>query len=583
MNKGRKIIVELNERDSFRSKIMDIEKEDQWFYPVFQKAKDIVSLLMKENENSQKEAEDDIYYYANNMIAFCGGRGQGKTSAMISFAKALSTLNQKEKAEQFFQNTPYKTTSANFYPLRPIDPTTLESGDSVLKTIISRMFQIIKNEKPKNISDGWERTQETQLQELLEKFETFFSNIDILIKGKPKDIYASNLDKLSELGDSSNLKMQFFQLVKVFLKYMFPNESQSGYQFLVIQVDDADMNFSQAYRIMEELRKYAMIPNVILLISTNLEQLSQGVEQHFLSEYKVQYDLNEDFDKNHCHHLAENYMEKILPSNHQIHLPSIDEQMQNRLSEIHIHYSRNRQMENTVYSYSGEYESVLIDLIRRKTSILLLPVSGGIHHFLPKTLRELCHFIDVLKDLPEVLSNDEILPLHSVDELYHFLLLGVNAENDNVERKKRLISYLNGNLNVLMEYFLNEWTSVHLTMKQKLFLQKLHNTPRYHKKSYLIEKITKHFREFSPELEKTSAVETEYWQLKEELEDYTLADVRFLLERMKDFHCDGDKYQFIYALHLYFTIYCHVLFVHDLNIVLNSPQKLENPEDFREL
>lgn len=573
--------ISLHQKEAYRTKIINVSNEDELFHPVFKKARDILCFLMMEtyyfHQNiTSPQDYSDIYHYPNNMIAFCGSRGQGKTSAMLSFGKSLEQYSNQRAKETtpFFDVFPKEVQQTHFEVLRPIDPTILLPDDSVIKVVISRLFELFKKHEKENFScfrEGSQR-QEGHLQELLGLFQTCFANINILSNGDSNITQGNDLDRLSELGDSSNFTKQFYQLIQSFLTYVSGDHHTSSTHFLVIQVDDADMNLGRAYQIMEELRKYCMIPNLIILLSTNLKQLSLAVEQHFLSQFKTLASQNPDHDSKNCYVLAQNYIDKILPSLRQIHLPRIDELIQNNHNEcIELNYTCYDYLYNTQgkLCFSGEYETVLMEQIRRKTGILLLPTKGATHYFMPRTMRELCHFVDILKDLQDIFPNDMVDTLHD-------LLYGEVTSPEEQRKQEQLIECYKNNLDFFMDYFLTEWASIHLTQSQLKLIQRLHATEGYQKKAFVISEIPSYFEKKEHNVLSMQDIETEQWTQKYHTEFYTFADVNFVLERMKDFSFQEDgKYKFIYAIHFYFTLYCHTLLAQDLEVLASEKNIVE--------
>ena len=115
------------------------DHENDLFYDAFLQA-DValkeIREMTKKYEKARKECERNprenpqeeelLYCFGSNRIAFCGKRGQGKTSAMLSFARNLGKNEESGK---------------NVLVLPTIDPTMLEPKDSILNVILARMFQ----------------------------------------------------------------------------------------------------------------------------------------------------------------------------------------------------------------------------------------------------------------------------------------------------------------------------------------------------------------------------------------------------------------------------------------------------------
>ena len=120
--------IEINPEDGHGPKLIELDKEEELFHGAFLQANkaldEIIAATKRYNDDDKDNQYDKLYCFENNIIAFCGKRGQGKTSAMISFAKNLNENKRDNK----------------FLILPTIDPTMLEAKDSILNVILSRLF-----------------------------------------------------------------------------------------------------------------------------------------------------------------------------------------------------------------------------------------------------------------------------------------------------------------------------------------------------------------------------------------------------------------------------------------------------------
>ena len=77
------------------------------------------------------------------------------------------------------------------------------------------------------------------------------------------------LETLEKLSLSWNLKESFQELVQEYLEIMkYPNTEDLKIEnhFLVISIDEADMNIDHGFEIIEQIRQYLMGPNIIVLL-----------------------------------------------------------------------------------------------------------------------------------------------------------------------------------------------------------------------------------------------------------------------------------------------------------------------------
>lgn len=420
--------IEICHGDEYRTKLSSIYDQEDFFYEAYCKAaqgvRDIVqatknyyrkSYYRPERENAQRrswEQEPDgvteymrLASYPNNFVAFCAGRGQGKTSAMVSFSSSLRSMRGTSQERNFWKK---EITDNSFYVLDPIDPTMMDKEDSILCVIISRMFECYAQAQDRPCAQRSAHIEKEP--DLLKRFRKCYRNLDVLQKGRQLQDCYDDLEYLADLGDSSNMKRAFHELVTLFLQLMFSREEGSIQQFLVVQIDDADLNASNAYRIVEELRKYCVVPNVIILMASDFEQLELTVEQYFVGEFEP---LHKSKGKgnteilSHCHKMMERYLDKLIPGARQIHLPKIDDYIRAQKNELLLRYVESGQEDcgdGEQAPPAEDYQDFLLKLIYQKTRLILVKPEGYLHNLLPKTMRELTHllaFLDALEPISE--------------------------------------------------------------------------------------------------------------------------------------------------------------------------------------
>ena len=160
----------------------------------------------------------------NNIILFTGERGSGKTSTILSFG-------------QYLENN--KVNNKKFKCLPLIDPSYFDNNNNILKSVLTTMFKMAKcmlkcqnnNDEHNDYSDLWKR------------FDKVFKTLGD-IEGARKQDYS--LETLNELGESSNLQDAMQDLVKEFI-----SKSPCKFDFLVLLIDDLDMNVSYASQMLE--------------------------------------------------------------------------------------------------------------------------------------------------------------------------------------------------------------------------------------------------------------------------------------------------------------------------------------------
>lgn len=280
----------------------------------------------------------------NNIIAFVGDRGSGKTSCMRNFRRSLKEKRKderidfyksflKDKEGQNLEDTPKKgLLELRYEILTVIDPSLFSIKDSLIEIVVAQMFNRFKDKCNEKDEESF-----SDKQNLVKQFEKVYKDIRVLNTNK-ESLYNDNYDELEALvalGSAISLKDDMSNLVESYIKYM--SNGKEGY--LVISVDDIDMNLRVGEKMLEDIRKYLIIPNVIILMAVKMEQLKQIVQQRYLLYLKENELLEKEIDNiNHDSNSegllqkfkldilnkTDKYLEKVIPYNRRINIPDLD-------------------------------------------------------------------------------------------------------------------------------------------------------------------------------------------------------------------------------------------------------------------
>lgn len=591
-------IKEGNEYHALVDSSQNIYNEKNFFYPVYAKSVKLVKEICK---NSSKESDtcqnNEIEHkdYSNNIIMYCAERGGGKSTAMLSFANALKDFNeeQSKRSPGFIEMWGEKfTDSLSFLVLSAIDPTEISESDLFLRIVFSKMFSKLKNKWNKEDSRIFSDTtmnedinyKKTVRNRITKKFTECYRYLDVIYQKKGQFEYDDDLDDLTDLGDSGNLRGKFWDLVRAYLEEM----TGSNKNFLVIQIDDADLNSSVTYKMIEDIRKYCIIPNVIILMSVNIVQMHYVLEQNFVTDFKPLLDVSKVGDRDgdarsihlrDCQKMAMRYIDKVMPAAHQIHLPKTEDYINNTW-DLKINYDFvDEENDSKIVEFlafkdkSGDeitnYQEIFIHLIYKKTGIVIVKPTGYIHNILPKTMRGLSHFLAYMRQLPDL---DENLGIAEINELLNVLyegkpvseIKGKNRDEAEVELHKRI-----DNLEALKLYFLKNWCTVRLTKRYQDAVEDIDRTVvelKVKAASSWIDRLFKDEFEFKSELSPGS-----YAFLREKLQQLT-----FQAHRMEN---SSVIYHFVYALRFYFLLEFNRTFLSCVKNGSNSDGDNSNFED----
>lgn len=419
--------------DENRAKIETEWTDDMFFSPIYEKAKALVSEIVSEmkllSENEDKTDCSNVLFQRtpNNIIAFCAHRGQGKTTAMKSFARFLAK----------------ESTEADFIVLDSVDPAALDSGESIVRVVLSRLFYKLQEKCEKQ--DNYEFLGKREIMEL---FSKCYRAIDHINGSKTVDRDEDDLEALASLGNSSRLKKNLQELIELLLEtFLNDKKERKASRFLVIPIDDVDISTTDIYRCCEEIRNYLALPNVIILMAADHTQLMHVMYQRYLQNNKDLRECEPENAKEECSKLAFGYLLKLLPVNHIVELPELDKMAEEDWLSLSLEYYVKNGSES--YNVFGETATInedmrlqLAGLIYSRTGIIIYDGEDDSADYMPKNMRELTQLLKKFGKVPEI--NDEVLYGKDLKQ----------AEAEATKLKENIRSY--------KSYFLESWCMNHM-------------------------------------------------------------------------------------------------------------------------
>lgn len=392
----------------------------------------------EEANNKPNNKRDVAKYGCNNRILFAGQRGCGKTSVMRSLAEYLAkhkiTINYDGDKDDV---------KVRCCCLPMVDPSHFDNNNNILLTVITSMFSVAKG----YMKEFGDKNDTADREDLLRQFETVFKSLDSI----KSEITSYTLESLNRKSDAEDLRKKMNDLVAKYLKYIVGDKESR----LVLLIDDIDMSVSYAPEMLEQLRKYLELDNLIILMSANLGQLSNEMREKYSSAF--QYTLK---DSNQAlsidvEDLATKYLLKLFPTSRRITI------------ERHVSQLLETDLEGVIKTSAtdknkskGNFQNVILSLIWSKTRLLFIPKDSEntLHPIIPTNLRDLAQFLDMLTALPEVGC----------------------INNDNDKKESRLFAYKKDydvcehNLHVFKNYVMRTWIPNHLSVEEELVF---HNIP----------------------------------------------------------------------------------------------------------
>ncbi|MBN1968834.1 MAG: hypothetical protein JXR48_11860 [Candidatus Delongbacteria bacterium] len=423
--------------EEYKIKVESIDEfNTSLFRDIYNRAAIAVNEIVANSEDqrikkSNKEIDDfdlDAQKF-NNIIAFTGDRGTGKTSAMVSFAKALKRCN-KLKNDESVKIVDIELKYLSFHDIGIVDPSLFTANNNIVEIIIARMFEKFKTEiNNKNREFEFEKQ-----KKLLDLFSKVHENLKTIEQPKDKNLDGETLEVLSRLACSTNLKSSIEHLIEEYLNFM--NNSKTD-NFLLLVIDDIDLNTKHAHELVEQIRKYLILNNVIILFAVKIDQLQAIVEQEFRKEFQMM--LHKDYQRisqNEPKLVSIKYLEKLIPEKRRLVMTSIK-----ALDSFSL-----RVIENHNVILEKEIQDGIISLIKMKLGLLFVKPIGSFHFIVPGNLRTLVSLLTLLTDFT-VINFD-----------YYYDEKVMNTESSNANREINSL-----NLDKFEDFFINIWCSSNLS------------------------------------------------------------------------------------------------------------------------
>lgn len=391
---------------------------------------------MQKNMPTSLQANCCLDNLFSNVIAFCGDRGEGKTSCMSSFATILTDRDVQAKAKTVLKLPEGFIAPDEVEWLDTIDPSFFDTTHNLLELLLGRMYA--KVAEVNRSSNNQECYQAHTLRILKEQFHKVKKDVSLV---ENKGINYDALEEISDLAAGVNLRADLQKLIDCYLKYM-------GKKCLLICIDDLDLNISEGYKMAEMLRKYLVCPQCIILVAVKVEQLIDVIATTHMNEVK-----NTKITWDDCLLMAQKYVTKLLPRGNRVAMPTFTEICEYRLKIADLDDNADDLGINEI-----TVKERIVQLIFQKTGYVFYN-ARYISPIVPKNLRELRHLLSSLEVLPDAKEADgkdnEIG--REVFKEYFFGTWVLKLSNKDQKFAHQLASYDNlTTLNAfVIEYFAN--------------------------------------------------------------------------------------------------------------------------------
>ena len=436
------------------NKLLDrqpITEKQALMYPVFEQALYALINVLKSSdkwvEENESLPEKDFYGYGNNVIAFCAPRGQGKTSAMLSLTHALSECGRASAAscrrgdrycaspEPVDSTSPWAKIidNRNYLVVPPIDPTVLDKHESVVGLILAWLFQEINSKWSKNDGLSAERFEREQL-DVLKHFQKCKECLNRHSSTKAEDF--SDLIKSSIVLE---VKAHFNAILECYFRLCGqPNKTN----YLIIQLDDTDMDMVNAYDVLEDVRKFLSVPSTVVMMATYLRQLRMLVARHYEETLGIPQSAGEASVA--YTQMATKYIDKLIPAQQMIHINSF-RHLRDLTGTLNLRAFQPDEDEDV------DVEKAFLEVIQERTGLFFLQHTSYVSNILPTTLRGLVHLYQLLDKMKPIPFLDKIDPISDTGIRDFMTCLKIRQHN----------------LFLVEDYFRNDWCYSNLDEKDQ--------------------------------------------------------------------------------------------------------------------
>lgn len=374
-NYSQKVYVE--EIDEKKLNKNDDDSSSLFFIDEYNQVLEIIKELGKKQDRTTQPKDDDCYKSSarnNNLILFTGQRGSGKTSAIESIAKYLHKNKYKDDT---------------YYCLPMIDPSFFTKDTNILNTVLSRMLgdakRSMRRQNNEDVNSNYEK--------LLKAFDKVQNALGVL---ESSSKLRFNMETLNETSEALDMNDMMQDLVNKFIDYKAIDCKEISK--LVLVIDDIDMNVSCAADMLEQIRKFLMLDNVIIMMSANLQQLQNEICERINGSYPNSLKNNNSDVAVDVEDQANKYLLKVFPTSRRVHVENPAE----RLADTYLKIDDDNR--------EGPLQNLILTMIWEKTRLLFVPkdaekgkgTSRILHPIIPTNLRELSHFLEMLVKLPDI-------------------------------------------------------------------------------------------------------------------------------------------------------------------------------------
>ena len=275
---------------------------------------------------------------------------------------------------------------------------------NILFLILSRLYDYAAN-----LLENAHDYDEDDRNKLSRLFSACLSGIKGIKQGINEN---TELLDLQTISDGAALRTRFYSLAQ-FLIQIDASKSGAKKTYLVVQIDDADSQIKNGYKAIEDIRKYLVIPNLIIVMSADITFLHKVIIHEQGKELDGLCHKFEEFGSE-LSQMSRKYIDKLIPPSHMIHLPKLELFIENNPDGVVIKYineeKQSSEGEESVFAWmkkdeDWDIQNMLFMLIYCKTGVVFVRPSAYLHNIVPRSIRglnQMLYFLSLMEDIPQL-------------------------------------------------------------------------------------------------------------------------------------------------------------------------------------
>lgn len=410
------------------------------------------------------EKKDPDLDNLNNIFAFIGDRGSGKTSCMVSVGHALIKKDQGGYTSEelsILDDYP-EIKKAKFHTIDLIDPTYFDSNNNLLSLFLAKLFAAFR-ELVREENNRFERRNQEKKNVFFEHLAQAQEKLRLMLGPDHEEDYENSLEHLTDLSAAVDLKNSIQTVEDDFMDYFDMKDT-----LLLLRIDDIDLSTDKAAEMAEIIRKYFIQPNMVVLLSIKMDQMKMAKKNELVRQYA---DLNRfeqrkarNADRNQMeeieesfNEMVEQYLIKLIPQSQRIYMPESE-------------YYRDRPLEITCERFEKPLQfcsvkNAVLELIFAKTRYLFYNSALTTSFMVPRNLRELLQLFKLLCLMDDYWADRNAPALYNKKAFKKYLFESWTRGNLNISMQSDIhaliaiddIVFLNGRVLECLEERFNKY------------------------------------------------------------------------------------------------------------------------------